>query len=196
MSKKFGQSEEQQDTNKKITNKKSNHCGTLMYKSPGKPSYNSNYCVIENNIIIFYTTPTDKLSHYRLSLRDAGLKLGIPDGHGAKYTFEILKGTVVHSFSFTSKEDFINWMGALAVATQRACPDKEDLFHAVKDHHGNGNGEISFKKDDIIWVIQRDSPTVWNGIVGSSESTFTNRVGWFPNDNSIIEPLVSEAVYI
>ena len=195
MSKMFGQSEDGSEEKQKGSGyKKSAYSGTLMYKSPGKASYSSNHCVLDNNILIFYTQPNDKLSHYRLSLRDAGLKLSTPDGHGAKYTFQILKGTNVHNFSLTSKEDFIGWMAVLVTASQRACPDKDDLYHAIRDHHGNGNGEISFKKDDIIWVIQRDSPTVWNGIVGSSETTFTSTAGSFPKE--AIEPLTSEDVYI
>ena len=177
--------------------KKAIHSGPLMYKSPGKPSYANNHCVLDNGILIFYNSPSDKLSHYRLSLKDATLRLGSPEGQGSKFTFQVLKGTppsnTTHSFYANTREEYINWMGAVVTSVQKVCPEKEDLYHAPKDHQGAG-GDISFQKDAVLWVILRDTPTIWTGVVGTSECSYTGTVGSFPR--GMVEQLSSEDVYI
>ena len=195
MSKMFGQSEDSQDSKKTAgSSKKGNHSGSLSYKSPGKSTFSNNHCVLENGILTFYSGPTDKLSHYRLSLRDAGLKVPPSDGQGTKNVFQILKGTNTHEFSTSSKEEFCGWMGVLVTAVQRVCPEKGGLYYAVTDHNGNSNGGVSFKNGAVIWVIQKDTPTEWTGIVGTSDTSFTSAVGTFPN--TAVEAIVSEDVYI
>ena len=174
-------------------NKKGNHSGTLLYKSPGKQAFSSEWCVLDGYTLIFYNGPNDKLSHYRLNLRDVVLMIGSPDGKGSVFAFHVKKGTYTHQFSVSSKEELTEWIGVLVSVVQKVSPNEEDLYRAVLDHEGTKEGEVSFQKGAIIWILGKDTSVLWTGVVGTSAESFTNASGVLPANK--VEPFIQESVY-
>lgn len=174
----------------KKDNKKRNHSGTLLYKSPGKQAFSSEWCVLDGSTLIFYNGPNDKLSHYRLNLRDVVLMSGSPDGKGSVFAFHIIKGTYTHQFSVSSKEELTEWIGVLVSVVQKVSPNEEDLYRAVQDHEGTKEGEVSFQKDAFIWVLGKDTSALWTGVVGTSPESFTNASGVLPANK--VKPFIPE----
>ena len=192
LSKMFGEASPQQSPS--LKNRRGSYSGTLLYQSPGKKAFSSEWCVLEGSTIIFYTSPNDKLSHFRLNVKESELHLGTPDGKGSKFAFYLTKGSVVHRFSTNSLQELGEWIGPLAKVSN-VVPAPDALYQAKDDYTATKDSEISFKKGDIIWVIGEDTPTLWTGVVGSSSNEFTSGSGTFPS-NMIELWTTTEDVYI
>ena len=170
-------------------NKRGLMSGNLMYMGPGKSSYTTDWVVLEGTTLIFYKGPNEKLSHYRLSTKEAELHIESSDG---KLGFHVKKGTAVHKFSCSSLEEYGQWIGPIAHVITKVLPPPDSLYQAKEDH--TGEGKFSFKKDEILWVLGEESATSWMGIAGSSISEFREFCGLFPS--SKVGPLAQdESVY-
>lgn len=191
LSKKFGDAPSQGDTSPK--NKRGTHSGTILYMGPGKTAYSSDWCVLEGTTLIFYKGPNEKLSHFRLSTKEAELHMGQPDGKGSPFSFYIKKGSLVHKFSTNTLEELGDWIGPIAHVIPKVFPPPDCLYQAKDDH--NEEGGVSFKKDDIVWVLGQDTPTKWVGVVGKTVNEFTGAHGTFPS-NKIGQLSQNEAMYI
>lgn len=192
LSKMFGEASPQPPSS--LKNRRGSYSGTLLYQSPGKNGFSSEWCVLEGSTIVFYTSPNDKLSHFRLNIKESELHLGTPDGKGSKFAFYITKGSVVHRFSTNTLQELGEWIGPLAKLS-KVVPAPDALYQAKDDYTGSKDGEITFKKGDIIWVIGEDTPTLWTGVVGTSSNEFTSMSGTFP-PNKIEQWTTTEDVYI
>lgn len=192
LSKMFGEASPQQSPS--LKNRRGSYSGTLLYQSPGKTAFSSEWCVLEGSTIVFYTSPNDKLSHFRLNIKESELHLGTPDGKGSKFAFYITKGSAVYRFSTNSLQELGEWIGPLAKMS-KVVPAPDALYQAKEDYKGTKDGEITFKKGDIIWLIGEDTPTLWTGVVGTSSNEFTSVSGTFPS-NKIEQWTTTEDVYI
>ena len=180
LSKKFGDTASTQSAVPK--NKRGTYSNTIQYMGLGKVSYNSEWAVLEGNTIIFYKGPNEKLSSSRLNLREAELILGSPDAKSqAPFAFHIKKGQAVHKFSTNSAQELAEWIGPIAKVIQKVSPAPDTLYQALDDHKSTQEGEVSFKKGDIIWVLSQDTPTIWAGAVATSVGNYTGNSGSFPS---------------
>ena len=191
LSKMFGQPDASSSSSKPT--KKGTHSGSLLYKSPAKKAFASEWCVLENSVMIFYSSPTDKLSHYRLNLKDTTLKLGTPEGQGSKFSFYITKATNHHQFSATTLQEMAEWIQHCTKVLQ-VSPSYEHLYKALQDYSSTKDGHISFKKGAVMWVLGHETTTLWMGVVGTSSQDFTDTTGLFPSN--MVEPFGQEDVYI
>lgn len=170
-------------------NKRGAMSGNLMYMGPGKTSYATDWLVLESTTLIFYKGPNEKLSHYRLSTKDAELHIESSDG---KLGFHVKKGTIIHKFSASSLEEYGQWVGAIAHVITKVLPPPDSLYQAREDFKGKGNFE--FKKDEVVWVLGEDTETSWMGVAGTSINDFREASGLFPS--SKVGPLSQdESVY-
>ena len=170
-------------------NKRGLMSGNLMYMGPGKSSYTTDWVVLEGTTLIFYKGPNEKLSHYRLSTKEAELHIESSDG---KLGFHVKKASAIHKFSCSSLEEYGQWIGPIAHVITKVLPPPDSLYQAKEDH--TGEGKFSFKKKEILWVLGEESGTSWMGIAGASISDFRESSGLFPS--SKVGPLTQdESVY-
>lgn len=181
LSKKFGDTGSSQETTPR--NKRGTYSNTIQYIGPGKSKYESKWGVLEGNVIIFYDGPNEKLSSSRLNLKEAELHLGAPDEKSSsQFAFHIKKSSLVHKFSTSTAQELAEWLGPIAKVIQKVSPAPDTLYQAKEDYKGTDDGEMSFKKGNVIWVLHEDTPTKWTGISGTAINSFTGAGGSFPTD--------------
>lgn len=171
---------------------KGSQSGSLLYKSPSKPSFVSEWCMLEGSMLQFFSAAGDLRSHYKFSVRDA--ELSMAEVKSGQFGFHIAKGTVVHQFTTTSKEELDAWLVALAPVVQKCFPPNSSTYQAKEDHAASGENEVSFKRDDFVWVLSKDSAQKWTGIVGSSENKYQGPCGQFPSAK--VREMLMEDPYI
>ena len=129
----------------------------------------------------FFSAATDLRSHYKFSLRDAELSLSQKsEMKSGQYGFHLAKSSVVHQFATSSKEELDAWLAALAPVVQKCFPPDDATYQAKEDHTASGEKEISFKCNDLVWVLSQDPPDKWTGIVSSAENKYAGPCGQFP----------------
>ncbi|XP_019849255.1 PREDICTED: uncharacterized protein LOC109580477 [Amphimedon queenslandica] len=160
-------------------NKRGLMSGNLKYMGPGKTSYTTDWIVLEGTTLIFYKGPNEKLSHYRLSTKEAELHIESSDG---KLGFHVKKGSAIHKFSCSSLEEYGQWIGPIAHVITKVLPPPDSLYQAKEDYIGEG--KFVFKKDEILWVLGEESATSWMGIAGASIREFRESSGLFPSSKA------------
>ena len=155
------------------------HSGSLMYKSSSRKIFATEWCVLTGHMLSFHSSQSDKVSHYRVSIRDATLQLGSHEGKGSLLSFFLMRGSTIHQFQANKKEDLVGWIAALVSVVKEITPSEDSVYISTVDREGKGDGQLSFKSKQIIWVIHRDGPT-WTGILGKTPKSFTGSCGQFP----------------
>lgn len=130
-------------------------------------------------MLSFHSSATDKVSHYRLSIRDTILQMGSHEGKSSHLGFFLMRGSSIHQFQASKKEDMVGWIAALVPVVKEVAPSEGTVYIATADHPGKGSGQLSLKKKDYVWVIYRDSAGTWTGLLGKSSTSFTGPCGQF-----------------
>ena len=158
----------------------SSHSGSLMYKSPTKKGYTTEWCILKGYSLGFHSSQTDIVSHYKVSIRDMTLQLGTHEGRISPFSFFLMRGATIHQFQASKKEDLVGWITALVSVVKEIAPSEGSVYVAIADRETKAAGQLSYKMKDTIWVVHRDSSSTWTGLRGKTPTSFSSTHGQFP----------------
>ena len=144
----------------------STHSGSLMYKSPSKKGYASEWCILNGYSLSFHSSQTDIVSHYKVSIRDMTLQLGVCEGRSNPFAFYLMRGATIHQFQANKKEDLVGWIATLVGVVKEVAPSEGSVYVATTDRDSKTAGQLSYKRKAMIWVVHRDSSGTWTGLLG------------------------------
>jgi hypothetical protein len=192
LTKKFSEASTSPTTSSK--NKRGLYSETLQYMGPGAKTFASEWIVLEGTTLIFYKGVNEKFSHFRVNLKEANLTLGAPNNSAATNEFHITKSQLTYRFSTNDMQELAAWIGPIASVITKVTPSPDNLYQALEDHTGQ-DGELSFKKGEVVWVLGQNNPSTWTGIAGANIKSFNSSNGTFPS-NKIGHFTATDDMYI
>ena len=158
------------------------HTGNLSRKGPNKARFYEEWCAVEGTNLCTYKNPKDKRTVEKLSLSECDMTFS-PEKDG-QFSFRLSKGSQVHQFNSSNKDELNGWIGVLRGLAKSAKlelpPGEQQIFEATHDHTAESDEQISFKAGTYIRFISQDTSDCWIGQLGNSSQIFTGKIGKFP----------------
>ena len=158
------------------------HTGNLSRKGPNKSRFYEEWCAVEGTNLCTYKNQKDKRVVEKLSLSECDMTFS--PGKDGQFSFQLAKGSRVHQFNSSSKDELNGWIGALRGLAKSAKlelpPGEQQVFEATHDHTAESDEQISFKAGTYIRFISQETSELWIGQLGNSSQIFTGKIGKFP----------------